>query len=138
MPGDRPRDTGSELAAGRAGAGAAGKFRLRGILAGAFGGLVLLGLGLRLGLRFGLGLRLGLGCGLRGAVLEIRGVPARAFQLEPGRADELVEAALAALRAIREWRVAHALHEFLLKSALSAAIFVDWHAASQIGEKHYI
>src|SRR4051812_31805380 len=91
-----------------------------------------LGFGFLLGFGVGLGVRLGLRLvfgllfrRLRALVLEIGGVPAAAFQLEAGGAEELVEGRLAAHRALGERRLAHPLQKLLLVAAGLAAIFVD-------------
>src|SRR2546422_4537679 len=66
----------------------------------------LLRLGFRFGLGFGLCFGLGFGLGrllLRG-FLEVRGVPARAFQLEAGRTERLLKRRFAPGRALGEGR----------------------------------
>src|SRR5882762_6461221 len=94
----------------------------------------LLRLGLRFSFRFGFrfGLGFGLGFDLRfgllfGRFLEVRGVPAGAFQLEAGRAEQLLKRRFAAGRALGERRLRGLLQELFLVAALLAAIFVDWH-----------
>src|SRR5438477_5428555 len=81
----------------------------------------LLRLGFRFGLGFGLrfGFRLGLGFDLRfgllfGRFLEVRGVPAGAFQLEAGRAEQLLKRRFAAGRAPGERRLGGLLQELFL------------------------
>src|SRR5437016_2294477 len=93
----------------------------------------LLRLGFRFGLGFGLGFGLcfGLGFGLgrlllRG-FLEVRGVPARAFQLEAGRTEQLLKRRFAAGRALGEGRLGDLLQELFLVATLLAAVFVDRH-----------
>src|SRR6266481_7802075 len=86
----------------------------------------LLRLGLGFGFRFGLGF--GLGFGLRfGRFLEVRGVPAGAFQLEAGRAEQLLKGRFAAGRALGERRLRGLLQELFLVATLLAAVFVDRH-----------
>src|SRR5256885_12829984 len=87
---------------------------------------------LRLGFRFGPGfvLRFGLGLELRfgllfGRFLEVRGVPAGAFQLEAGRAEQLLKRRFAAGRALGEGRLGGLLQELFLGATLLAAGFVD-------------
>src|SRR6266480_2440554 len=89
---------------------------------------------LRLGFRFGLGfgLRFGLGLELRfglllGRFLEVRGVPAGAFQLEAGRAEQFLKRRFAAGRALGEGRLGGLLQELFLVATLLAAVFVDRH-----------
>src|SRR6267143_4447081 len=94
--------------------------------------LLRLGLGLGLGLGFRFGLGFGLGFDLRfgllfGRFLEVRGVPAGAFQLEAGRAEQLLKRRFAAGRALGERRLRGLLQELFLVATLLAAIFVDWH-----------
>src|SRR6267378_3048417 len=77
-------------------------------------------------------LRLGLGFGLRfgllfGRFLEVRGVPAGAFQLEAGRAEQLLKRRFAAGRALGERRLRGLLQELFLVATLLAAVFVDRH-----------
>src|SRR5437867_3613624 len=93
----------------------------------------LLRLGFRLGFRFcfRFGFRFGLGFGLgrllfRG-FLEVRGVPAGAFQLEAGRAEQLLKRRFAAGRALGEGRLGGLLQELFLVATLLAAVFVDRH-----------
>src|SRR5207247_8859521 len=86
----------------------------------------LLRLGLRFGLRFGLGLDLRFGL-LFGRFLEVSGVPAGAFQLEAGRAEQLLKRHLAAGRALGERRLGGRLQELFLVATLLAAVFVDRH-----------
>src|SRR4030088_1933723 len=69
------------------------------------------------GLGFGFGFRFGLGFDLRfgllfGRFLEVRGVPAGAFQLEAGRAEQLLKRRFAAGRALGERRL-RGLHQKL-------------------------
>src|SRR6267143_902801 len=64
----------------------------------------LLRLGLGFGFRFGLGFGLRFGL-LFGRFLEVRGVPAGAFQLEAGRAEQLLKRRFAAGRALGERRL---------------------------------
>src|SRR5256886_5213734 len=90
----------------------------------------LLRLGLRLGLRFGL--RFGLGLELRfgllfGRFLEVRGVPAGAFQLEAGRAEQLLKRRFAAGRALGKRGFGGLLQKLLLVPTLRTAVFVDRH-----------
>src|SRR2546427_2397216 len=94
----------------------------------------LLRLGFRFGFRLGLGfgLRFGLGLDLRfgllfGRFLEVRGVPAGAFQLEAGRAEQLLKRRFAAGRALGERRLGGLLQELFLVATLLAAVFVDRH-----------
>src|SRR5882672_7164700 len=89
---------------------------------------------LRLGFRFGfcVGFRFGLGFDLRfgllfGRFLEVRGVPAGAFQLEAGRAEQLLKRRFAAGRALGERRLRGLLEELFLVPTLLAAVFVDRH-----------
>src|SRR5438445_7227993 len=89
----------------------------------------LLRLGFRFGLGFGLCFGLGFGLGrllLRG-FLEVRGVPARAFQLEAGRTEQLLKRRFAAGRALGEGRLGGLLQELFLVATLLAAVFVDRH-----------
>src|SRR2546428_813811 len=81
---------------------------------------------LRLGLRFGLGLDLRFGL-LFGRFLEVRGVPAGAFQLEAGRAEQLLKRRFAAGRALGERRLRRLLQELFLVPTLLTAVFVDRH-----------
>src|SRR2546422_5627835 len=83
-------------------------------------------LGLRFGLRFGLGLDLRFGL-LFGRFLEVRGVPAGAFQLEAGRAEQLLKRRFAAGRALGERRLRRLLQELFLVPTLLTAVFVDRH-----------
>src|SRR5437016_8983426 len=86
-------------------------------------------LGFRFGLGFGLGFGLCFGLGrllLRG-FLEVRGVPARAFQLEAGRTEQLLKRRFAAGRALGEGRLGGLLQELFLVATLLAAVFVDRH-----------
>src|SRR2546427_1480323 len=83
-------------------------------------------LGLRFGLRFGLGLDLRFGL-LFGRFLEVRGVPAGAFQLEAGRAEQLLKRRFAAGRALGEGRLGGLPQELFLVATLLAAVFVDRH-----------
>src|SRR2546427_12471137 len=88
-----------------------------------------LGFGLCFGLGFGLCFGLGFGLGrllLRG-FLEVRGVPARAFQLEAGRTEQLLKRRFAAGRALGEGRLGGLLQELFLVATLLAAVFVDRH-----------
>src|SRR5438034_10271691 len=95
------------------------------------GRLLRLGFGLgfrscfRFGFRFGLGF--GLGRLLFGRFLEVSGVPAGAFQLEAGRAEQLLKRHLAAGRALGERRLGGLLQELFLVATLLAAVFVDRH-----------
>src|SRR5205814_10113250 len=89
-----------------------------------------LGFGLGFGLRFGF--RLGLGFDLRfgllfGRFLEVRGVPAGAFQLEAGRAEQLLKRRLAAGRALGKRGFGGLLQKLLLVPTLRTAVFVDRH-----------
>src|SRR6266699_6490131 len=79
---------------------------------------------LRLGFRFGLGFDLRFGL-LFGRFLEVRGVPAGAFQLEAGRAEQLLKRRFAAGRALGEGRLGGLLQELFLVATLLAAVFVD-------------
>src|SRR5882724_4162606 len=86
----------------------------------------LLRLGFRFCFRFGFRFSLGFGfffCSL----LEVRGVPAGAFQLEAGRAEQLLEGRFAAGRALAERRLRSLLQELFLVATLLAAVFVDRH-----------
>src|SRR5438132_3675386 len=83
-------------------------------------------LGLRFGLRFGLGLELRFGL-LFSRFLEVRGVPAGAFQLEAGRTEQLLKRRFAAGRALGEGRLGDLLQELFLVATLLAAVFVDRH-----------
>src|SRR5437667_6181074 len=83
-------------------------------------------LGLGFGLRFGLGLELRFGL-LFGRFLEVRGVPAGAFQLEAGRAEQLLKRRFAAGRALGEGRLGGLPQELFLVATLLAAVFVDRH-----------
>src|SRR5882762_1458214 len=94
----------------------------------------LLRLGFRFGFRFAFrfGFRFGLGFDLRfgllfGRFLEVRGVPAGAFQLKAGRAEQLQEGRFAAGRALGERRLRGLLQELFLVATLLAAVFVDRH-----------
>src|SRR3989454_1511422 len=94
----------------------------------------LLRLGFRFGFRLGLGFgfRLGLGFGLRfgllfGRFLEVRGVPAGAFQLEAGRAEQLLKRRFAAGRALGKRGFGGLLQKLLLVPTLGTAVFVDRH-----------
>src|SRR6266478_262259 len=95
------------------------------------GRLLRLGFGLgfrfcfRFGFRFGLGF--GLGRLLFRGFLEVRCVPAGAFQLEAGRAEQLLEGRFAAGRALAERRLRSFLQELFLVATLLAAVFVDRH-----------
>src|SRR5712691_11015770 len=98
---------------------------------------------LRLGFRFGfrLGFRFGLGFDLRfgllfGRFLEVRGVPAGAFQLEAGRAEQLLKRRFAASRALAERRLRGLLQELFLVATLLAAVFVDRHGHSPVGSDY--
>src|SRR3989441_5131525 len=82
--------------------------------------------GFRLGLRFGLGLDLRFGL-LFGRFLEVRGVPAGAFQLEAGRAEQLLKRRFAAGRALGKCGLGGLLQKFLLVPTLRTAVFVDRH-----------
>src|SRR2546422_258975 len=91
----------------------------------------LLRLGFRFGLGFGLGFGLcfGLGFGLgrlllRG-FLEVRGVPARAFQLEAGRTEQLLKRRFAAGRALGEGRLGGRFEKVLLVQPPVAAVARD-------------
>src|SRR6266446_5617154 len=86
----------------------------------------LLRLGLGFGFRFGLGFGLRFGL-LFGRFLEVRGVPAGAFQLEAGRAEQLQEGRFAASRALGERRLRGLLQELFLMATLLAAVFVNRH-----------
>src|SRR2546430_13067033 len=77
-------------------------------------------------LRFGLGLDLRFGL-LFGRFLEVRGVPAGAFQLEAGRAEQLLKRRFAAGRALGEGQLGGLLQELFLVATLLAAVFVDRH-----------
>lgn len=61
------------------------------------------------------------------AVLEIRGVPAGTFQLEPGGSQHFLECLLAAAGADGKPGVADLLQELLLESTIAATIFINWH-----------
>src|SRR6267142_7172089 len=80
----------------------------------------------RFGFRFGLGFNLRFGL-LLGRFLEVRGVPAGAFQVEAGRAEQLLKRRFAAGRALGERRLRGLLQELFLVATLLAAIFVDRH-----------
>src|SRR5213078_301905 len=84
------------------------------------------GFGFRLGLGFGLGLGLRFGL-LFGRFLEVRGVPAGAFQLEAGRAEQLLKRRLAAGRALGKRGFGGLLQKLLLVPTLRTAVFVDRH-----------
>src|SRR5947207_8734921 len=89
-----------------------------------------LGFGLGFGLRFGF--RLGLGFDLRFGLLfvrflEVRGVQLGAFQLEAGRAEQLLKRRLAAGRAPSERRLGGLLQALFLLPTLRTAVFVDRH-----------
>src|SRR6266513_1271867 len=89
-----------------------------------------LGFGLGFGLRFGF--RLGLGFDLRfgllfGRFLEVRGVPAGAFQLEAGRAEQLLKRRLAAGRAPGERLLGGLRQHRFLVATLLAAVSVGQH-----------
>src|SRR5437879_3826140 len=86
----------------------------------------LLRLGFRFGLGFGLGFDLRFGL-LFGRFLEVRGVPAGAFQLEAGRAEQLLKRRFAAGRALGECRLGGLLQELFLVATLLAAVFIDRH-----------
>src|SRR2546427_5519260 len=89
----------------------------------------LLRLGFRFGLGFGLCFGLGFGLGrllLRG-FLEVRGVPAGAFQLEARRAEQLLKRRFAAGRALGKRGFGGLLQELFLVATLLAAVFVDRH-----------
>src|SRR3989442_605387 len=81
---------------------------------------------LRLGFRFGLGLDLRFGL-LFGRFLEVRGVPAGAFQLEAGRAEQLLKRRFAAGRALGKRGFGGLLQKLLLVPTLGTAVFVDRH-----------
>src|SRR5712692_3601569 len=96
------------------------------------------GRGLRFSLCFGLcfglcfslgfGFRFGLGGGLFFRRFpEVRGVPAGTFQLEAGRAEQLLKRRFAARRALGEHRLGGLLQELFLVATLPAAVFVDRH-----------
>src|SRR6267142_552053 len=82
--------------------------------------------GFRVGFRFGLGFDLRFGL-LFSRFLEVRGVPAGAFQLEAGRAEQLLKRRFAAGRALGERRLRGLLQELFLVATFLAAIFVDRH-----------
>src|SRR3979490_459505 len=86
----------------------------------------LLRLGFRLGFRFGLGFDLRFGL-LFGRFLEVRGVPACAFQLEAGRAEQLLKRRFAAGRALGEHRLRGLHQKLFLVPTLRTAVFVDRH-----------
>src|SRR6267143_1210022 len=90
-----------------------------------------LGFGFGFGFRFGLGFGLGFGL-LFGRFLEVRGVPAGAFQLEAGRAEQLLKRRFAAGRALGERRLRGLLQELFLMATLLAAVFVNRH-----GQNHW-
>src|SRR5205807_1170635 len=76
----------------------------------------------------GLGFGFGLGGGLFfRRLLEVRGVPAGALQLEAGRAEQLLESRFAAGRALAERRLRGLLQELFLMATLRTAVFVDRH-----------
>src|SRR6266513_1566154 len=85
-----------------------------------------LGFGFRLGLGFGLGLGLRFGL-LFGRFLEVRGVPAGAFQLEAGRAEQLLKRRFAAGRAPGERRLGGLLQDLFVVATVLEAVFVDRH-----------
>src|SRR5882762_6563208 len=84
------------------------------------------GFGFRFGFRFGLGFDLRFGL-LFGRFLEVRGVPAGAFQLEAGRAEQLLEGRFAARRALGERGFGGFLQKLLLVPTLLTSVFVDRH-----------
>src|SRR5882762_4301935 len=86
----------------------------------------LLRLGLGFGFRFGLGFGLRFGL-LFGRFLEVRGVPAGAFQLEAGRAEQLLKRRFAAGRALGERRLRGLHQKLFLVPTLRTAVFVDRH-----------
>src|SRR6266513_649979 len=76
----------------------------------------------------GIGFGFGLGGGLFfRRLLEVRGVPAGAFQLEAGRAEQLLKRRFAARRTVAERRLRGLLQELFLVAALRTAVFVDRH-----------
>jgi hypothetical protein len=100
----------------------------------------LLRLGFRFGFRFGFGFGLGFGFGfgfglgfdlrfglLFGRFLEVRGVPAGAFQLEAGRAEQLLKRRFAAGRALGKRWFGGFLQKLLLVPTLLTSVFVDRH-----------
>ena len=99
------------------------------------------GLGLRFGFLLGLGFRLGFGLvlslfffrflvgRLSRLVLEIRGVPAAALQLEACGAQQLAERRLMTNRAFGKWRLTDALQKLFLMPAGIATVFLDRHGA---------
>src|SRR6266851_5726114 len=86
----------------------------------------LLRLGFRFGFRFGLGFDLRFGL-LFGRFLEVRGVPARAFQVEAGHAEQLLKRRFATGRALGKPGLGGLLQELFLVATLLAAVFVDRH-----------
>src|SRR5439155_3024196 len=91
----------------------------------------LLRLGFRFGLGFGLGFDLRFGL-LFGRFLEVRGVPAGAFQLEAGRAEQLLKRRFAAGWALGEGRLGGLLQELFLVATLLAAVFIDRHGQNPV------
>src|SRR6267142_1393556 len=103
--------------------------RRAGWLAGAYsvsGASRLLRLGFRFGFRFGLGFDLRFGL-LLGRFLEVRGVPAGAFQVEAGRAEQLLKRRFAAGRALGKRGFGGFLQKLLLVPPLLTAVFIDRH-----------
>src|SRR6267143_1873870 len=89
----------------------------------------------RLGFRFGLGFDLR--CGLLfGRFLEVRGVPAGAFQLEAGRAEQLLKRRVATGRALGKPGLGGLLQELFLVATLLAAVFVDRHGQIPVGSDY--
>src|SRR5687768_15050765 len=86
-------------------------------------GVLLCGLGVLLGAPGVLA-----GGRFRALVLEVGHIPAAAFQLEAGGADELLERRFAALRTLGAERIAHFLQIFSLETARFASVFVNRHA----------
>src|SRR6266850_124852 len=111
--------------------------RRAGWLAGVYsvsGASRLLRLGFRFGFRFSFrfGFRFGLGFDLRfglllGRFLEVRGVPAGAFQVEAGRAEQLLKRRFAAGRALGKRGFGGFLQKLLLVPTLLTAVFIDRH-----------
>src|SRR6266550_7687995 len=86
------------------------------------------GLCFALRLSLGFAFRFGLGGGLFfRRLLEVRGVPAGAFQLEAGRAEQLLKRRFAARRALGKRGFGGLLQKLLLVPTLRTAVFVDRH-----------
>src|SRR6267378_3034402 len=81
---------------------------------------------LRLGLGFGFGFDFRFGL-LFGRFLEVRGVPAGAFQMEAGRAEQLLKGRFAAGRALGKRGFGGFLQKLFLVATLLTAVFVNRH-----------